>query len=294
VLQSVSGTGVDAARVARDTPVHQLSLCFERDRFRVTRQDPPWKVVRAFALPGSGCLVHLNNVSGGVLAGDRLALAVEVQEGAAAQITTTGATRLYRHRAGAADSEQRAIFLVANGGLLEYLPDAMIPYAGSRHLQQTEIRLGRRSTLFWWEVLAPGRLAAGERFAFERLRVKTAVYAGVRPVLQEDYLLEPAVKDPSATARMSRYSHTASFCVVQEGRPPAFWRALEDRLNELARERTRHGQAVWGASMLWSDGVVVRGLSMSACFIHETLIEFWGVARVAVTGMDAVPPRKVY
>ena len=49
VLQSVSGVGIDAARVARDTPVHQLSLCFERERFRVTRQDPPWKVVRAFA-----------------------------------------------------------------------------------------------------------------------------------------------------------------------------------------------------------------------------------------------------
>ena len=111
VLQSVSGVGIDAARVDRDTPVHQLSLCFERERFRVMRQDPPWKVVRAFPLPGGGRLVHLNNVSGGVLAGDRLALDVEVKAGAAAQITTTGATRLYRHRAGAADSEQQCAIL---------------------------------------------------------------------------------------------------------------------------------------------------------------------------------------
>ena len=119
MLQSVSGAGIDAARVARDSPVHQLSLCFERDRFRVQRQDPPWKVVRAFALPISGSLVHLNNVSGGVVAGDRLALDVEVEAGAAAQITTTGATRLYRHRAGAGDSEQRATFSVGAGALLE-------------------------------------------------------------------------------------------------------------------------------------------------------------------------------
>ena len=141
-------------------------------------------------------MVHLNNVSGGVLAGDRLALDVEVQAGAAAQITTTGATRLYRHRAGAADSEQRARFSVGDGALLEYLPDPVIPYAGSRHVQRTEIRLGRGSTLFWWEVLAPGRLAAGERFAFERLRVQTEVYAGSRPVLREDYLLEPQAERP--------------------------------------------------------------------------------------------------
>jgi urease accessory protein len=255
----------------------------------VERQDPPWKVVRAF-----GSLVHLNNVSGGVLAGDHLALDVEVQAGAAAQITTTGATRLYRHRAGAADSEQKARFSVGDAALLEYLPDPVIPYAGSRHMQRTEIRLGRGSTLFWWEVLAPGRLAAGERFAFERLRVQTEVYAGVRPVLKEDYCLEPRQQDLAATPRMFEYSHTASLCAIQEGRPPAFWRSLEDQLNEIGRERTRHGQAVWGASTLASDGVVVRGLSMSGCFLHRTLIEFWKTMRLAITGMDAVPPRKIY
>ena len=294
MLQSASGVGVHATRVARDAPVHQLSLCFERERFRVRRQDPPWRVVRAFALPGSGRLVHLNNVSGGVLAGDRLALDVEVQAGAAAQITTTGATRLYRHRAGAADSEQVARFSVGDAALLEYLPDAVIPYAGSRHVQRTEIRLGRGATLFWWEVLAPGRLAAGERFAFERLRVQTEVYAGPRPVLREDFLLEPGRKELSATARMFEYSHLASLCAAQEGRPPAFWRVLEGRLNEIARERTRHGQAVWGASTLASDGVIVRGLSVSACFIHEALLEFRRAARLAVTGADVAPPRKIY
>ena len=223
-----------------------------------------------------------------------MALDVEVMAGAAAQITTTGATRLYRHRAGAADSEQCARFSVGDAALLEYLPDAVIPYAGSRHIQSTEIRLGSGATLFWWEVLAPGRLAAGERFAFERLRVNAEVYAGPRPLLREDYVLEPRRKDMTAMARMFEYSHSASLCAVQEGRPPAFWRMLEDRLNEIARERTRLGQSVWGVSMLASDGVIVRGLSMSGCYIHQTLIEFWRVARQAVTGMDAVPPRKIY
>jgi urease accessory protein len=251
-------------------------------------------VIRAFALPGSGALVHLNNVSGGVLAGDRLELNVKVEDGAAAQMTTTGATRLYRHRAGAADSEHRARFSVGDAALLEYLPDTVIPYAGSRHVQSTEIRLGRGSTLFWWEILAPGRLAAGERFAFERLRVQTGIYAGPRPVVREDYLLEPGQKDPSAIPRMFEYSHVASLYAIQEGRPPAFWRLLEDRLTQIARERTRLGQSVWGASMLASDGVIVRGLSASGCFIHEALIEFWRMARTAITGQDAMPPRKSY
>ena len=62
---------------------------------------------------------------------------------------------------------------------------------------------------------------------------------GSRPVLRENYLLEPRQKNLSATVRMFDYWHTASLCAVQEGRPPAFWRALEDRLNELARVRTQ-------------------------------------------------------
>ncbi len=294
MLQSVSGIGVHATRLTGDPLVHQLSLSFARDRFRVLRQDPPWKVVRAFVQPGSPPLVHVNNVSGGVLSGDRLALDVDVEAGAAAQITTTGATRLYRHRAGAADSEQCARFCVGDGGLLEYLPDAVIPYTGSRHKQSTEIWLGRGSTLFWWDVFACGRQAAGERFAFDLLRVHNAVYAGSRPVLREDYLLEPALKDLAAIPRMFDYSHTASLCVVQEGRTAPYWRALEGQLNELACEKTQPGQAVWGASALVSDGVVIRGLAMSGRFIYSSLVEFWKSARLAVTGQDAVPPRKIY
>jgi urease accessory protein len=239
-------------------------------------------------------LVHLHNISGGVLAGDRLALEVEVEAGAAAQITTTGATRLYRHRAGAADSEQLATFFLGDEAQLEYLPDAVIPYAGSRHVQRTVIRLGRGSTLFWWEVLAPGRLAAGEQFAFKRLRVQTEVYAGERPILREDFLLEPERKNLSAALRMFEYSHMASFCVIREGWSPAFWRTLENRLNEIARERTRPEQAVWGASALASDGLLVRGLTTSGRFIFEPQIEFWRTARLAITGKDAVPPRKTY
>lgn len=237
--------------------------------------------------------MHLSNVSGGILAGDRLRMDVEIDPGEIAQITTTGATRLYRHRPGAADSEHYTAISVGEGALLEYLPDAVIPYAGSRHTQRTEIRLASGAALFWWEVLAPGRQAAGERFAFERLRVESEVRAATRPIVRERFLLEPAARPLGVTARMQEYSHVVSFYACQEGQPPAFWRALENQLNELARARTQFGEAVWGASILASDGIIVRGLSVSNRWIHPALIEFWRHARHAVTGREAIPPRKI-
>jgi urease accessory protein UreH len=112
--------------------------------------------------------------------------------------------------------------------------------------------------------------------------------------MREDFVLTPSEKDLASAVRMFEYSYTVSLCAIQEGLPAAFWRALEDRLNGIAWARTRPGQAVWGVSSLVSDGIVVRGLSMSGRFIYEALIEFWRTARVAITGQDAVPPRKVY
>jgi urease accessory protein len=294
VLQSVPRAGVDAPRLARHAPVHQLRLRLERNRFHVLQQDPPWKIVRAFPQPTGETLVHLNNISGGVLAGDRLALEIAVEAGAAAQITTTGATRLYRHRPGAGDSEHSAAFWIGEGARLEYLPDPLIPYAGSRHTQRTAIHLEENASLFWWEVLAPGRHASGEVFAFDRLCVQSEIRTRDLPLLLESFLLEPAARPLAVTARMREYSYLASLYACQEGKPPTFWRELENRLNQAASERTRPGEAMWGASALVADGVVVRGLGASSRFVSAALIDFWRLTRLAVTGENPSLPRKIY
>jgi len=65
-------------------------------------------------------------------------------------------------------------------------------------------------------------------------------------------------------------------------------------LTEAARRRSRPGEAMWGASALVSDGAVVRGLSASSRFVPSALIDFWRLARGAVTGGDPTLPRKTY
>lgn len=250
--------------------------------------------MRAFPQENGNLLVHLHNVSGGVVAGDQLALRIEVAAGARAQLTTTGATRLYRHRPGSLDSQQVTEITIGPEALLEYLPDPIIPYAGARHSQRTEVRLERGAALFWWEVLAPGRHASGERFAFDHLQLATRITTGQSELLRENVILNPAGKPLGVAARMHGYSWLASFNVCQEGRGPAFWGALEGHLNEMALARSRPGEVLWGASMLASEGVALRGLSSRALPIHAALLDFWRAARRAVTGSDGIPPRKVY
>jgi urease accessory protein len=257
------------------------------------RQDPPWRVVRAFPQANGAALAHLHNVSGGVLAGDRLSLAISVGRGAAAQVTTTGATRVYRRKAGAPASEQHTEITIAENGLLEHLPDPLIPFAGSRHVQRTTVALAEGATFFGWEVLAPGRQARGEIFAFESLRMETLVRSHSRPLVHENLSLDPRARPLDSPARLGGYLHAAGFYAVQAGRSASELRALESELNEIAREVSGAGSMIWGASALAADGVVVRGLSATARDLPATLVRFWNSARRFLTGENAVPPRKI-
>src|SRR5258708_29772946 len=86
------------------TPLNgKLKLSFDCDHgqtaMRVYEQTPPLRVIRAFDIENGAALVHLHNVSGGVLGGDQLHTDITVAANASAQITTTSATRVYRRRA---------------------------------------------------------------------------------------------------------------------------------------------------------------------------------------------------
>ena len=260
----------------------------------VEQQQPPWKVVRAF--PGdSGCsLVHLHNVSGGVLSGDHLSLEIHAGPGSVVQVTTTGATRLYRHRVGGAESEQHVKIHVAEGALLEYLPDALLPFAGSRHRQCTSVTLAEGASLFWWDVLAPGRQAMGETFAFDSLRIRTELCSPSRPLLIENLVLEPARRPLQSAARLGPYTHLANFYACVVGLHPSKWRELESKLNDFCGAQSKPGVMIWGSSTLAADGIAVRGLSVSARELPATLAAVWRIAKKFLIGEDAVLPRKVY
>jgi urease accessory protein len=260
---------------------------------RLGAQEPPWRVIRAFPQENGAALVHLHNVSGGVLAGDDLHLDIAVGPHARAQVTSTGATRLYRHRQGSPDSVQVTSISVAEGGLLEYLPDALIPFAGSRHRQSTRITLAAGATMFGWDVVAPGRQAMGERFRFHRLRLTTRIESPLGPMLLEDFLLEPAGASLASPARLGDYTHNATFYAIQVGRSAADLLELEHQLGEIAIRESRQGCTIWGTSALTSDGVVVKGLSTSAHGIPATLAGFWTAARRFLIGDAPVPPRKL-
>lgn len=268
-------------------------------------QNPPLRMIRAFALPDGAALAHLHNVSGGVLGGDRLRVDLVLQPHAQAQVTTTGATRVYRQRTGYPDAQQTTTIHVSDGALLEYLPDTLIPFAGARYCQRTHVHLGHDAGLVMWELLAPGRDARGERFAYDRLDLQLTIDAVdqsadepvarpvAHPIARERYCLEPALRPLTSPARLGDYRYVATLYLCRVGVASERWLELEKAVNAHAATFPRDGGAVWGASTLPAHGLVIRGLGHTTHALASRLVEFWQLGKQALYGRAAIPPRKV-
>jgi urease accessory protein len=276
-----------------------LTLDFARDEFSgqtvlaASHQEPPLKVVRAFALDDGAALAHLHNVSGGLLGGDHLALKVNVGVGASVQLTTTGATRIYRPRREALPAAQSNDFTLHEGALLEYVPDAVIPFAGARFSQATTIRLAQGAGVFWWEILAPGREARGEAFAYDCVEMKTGIAALGQPIACERVRIEPSKRSTQSFGRLGPYRTWATFCIARVGPSSAEWLALEQELREHALPLTKHGETLWGISALPAHGLMIRCVAVHGRHVLPGLHSLWQTAKRRLYGRDAVPPRKV-
>lgn len=165
------GATTRAARLATRPPI-QLS------RLRYDQPDAPGMAALT--------MVHL----GGILAGDRYDLRVTLGQGAEAAITTAAATQVYRMPA--LHAEQSLELRLDAGARLRWLPEPTILFGGADFRQETRVLLGAGARLALLDVLVPGRLARGERFAFRRYASRVEICdAGGRLLAAERFALEP-------------------------------------------------------------------------------------------------------
>ncbi len=171
-LELAPREGVTRPARALAAPPVQLS--------RVRYDDPRAPGRAAFTL------LHL----GGVLAGDRAHMRVELAPGAEAELQMAAATQVLQMPAGAA--AHTIELRLGAGSRLAWLAQPLILFAGARFSQSTYVTLAPGARLALLEVLVPGRLARGERYAFAsyQSRLEVCDQAG-RCLLAERALLEP-------------------------------------------------------------------------------------------------------
>ena len=115
--------------------------------------------------------VYTVSSCGGILQGDRYHIEITMEKNSMAHVTTQGATRIYGMNSG--DAAQRINMTLGPGAYLEFVPDQIIPYGGSRFFQNTRIILDDSATLAYSEVITPGRVAMGESFEYDVCNMRT-------------------------------------------------------------------------------------------------------------------------
>jgi len=146
----------------------------------------PWHLSKPY-WDGKILLVQAVNVTAGIFAGDHLGFHIEVEPGASVLLTSPSASRIHTMPDGEASLHQQ--IHVADDAWLEWMPELFIPQKNCRYRQNTEIRIDKGGCFYAVETLAPGRVAFGETFAFDRISWSTRLYHGGKLILSERYPL---------------------------------------------------------------------------------------------------------
>lgn len=223
----------------------------------------------------------------GIVQGDRYRVDIECAPGGAAHITTQAATNVFAARENFAT--QLVNLNVGAGALLEYLPDPVVPFRGSRFFQRTCLTIDREATAILGETLLPGRVAHGEAHAYDLYWAETEVRDADGALLFADVLRfnRAGGDDPRSAGLLGEYPVTATLYVVTAQIDAA---ALVGLLRRSVDERA---DVLGGVSELpHGCGVAVRLLGPSSLAAKAALRAVWNAARLAILGVPAPNLRK--
>lgn len=261
-----------------------LSYVFERQgpRTVLTRSScsSPWHYFPPSSLDDSGCAyTWLVNPSGGLVGGDQVTVAAQLQDDTHVLMTSPSANRVYRSEGEPAVQEVR--LTAGAGARLEWLPEVTIPFAGSRFRQSIHVELAPGATVVLWDAMASGRVARGERWAFARYENEIVIRtASGRSVVER-----LSVTPDSVGATVRGWDYVGSLFVVGDAVEQGRFSALEAGLTALCEQQP--GELLGGVSMPAVPGLVVKVVARSATALTTFLEAAWSHLRLSLWGLPA-------
>ena len=245
----------------------------------------PLQVLAPSELADGTAYLMLLNPTGGLVGGDFLFSEIMLEADTRVCLTTPSATRVYRTRDQAAVQETR--IHIGEGAALEYLPDHVIPQRDSKFNQSLRVEMSHGSRAIFWDALAAGRVAHGERWNFHEVDSRMDISLCGQTVFLNRTLIRPAFLDPKRLGFAEGFDYMATLLVIADGfeRWNETVAAMDAALKELP--------AVYGgASALANGGCIVKLLARSASNLTQAQSSLCGLARQRVFNSPAIDLRK--
>ncbi|HEV2923885.1 MAG TPA: urease accessory protein UreD [Solirubrobacteraceae bacterium] len=270
----------------------ELDLASRGSVTRLTRQyqRAPLHIYRPIyldpALPGMP-FIFVQQAGDGLVQGDRYRVDVDCGPGASVHLTTQAATNVFVARQ---DFATQLVNLQAgDDALVEYLPDPVVPFRGSRLFQRVELTAAASSTVIVGETLLPGRVAHGETDAYDLYWSELEARRPDGTQLCADVLRLGALAGapPRSIGLLDGHEVLSTLWVLTRQLPA---RELVVSLREALIDQPG---VLAGASELPNGcGAAVRLLASSSRPARAAMRAAWNAARLAVIGVPAPDLRK--
>lgn len=245
----------------------------------------PLRIQRPFYPEGETCHLYLLHPPGGMVAGDNLAIAANLQKGAQALITTPAAGKLYRVAEHALPQYQGVEAHVDKEAVLEWLPQETIIFNGARGELNNCFNLQGDAKLIGWDIVCLGRKARGERFSYGSLTQRIEIYRDAKPLFIDRVHFEGGAEMLSAPWGMNNAVASGTMFV-----------SLFDQEAPLDALRTLLNEGPWPLETRWSvscrgEILLIRYLGDSAEICRRGFEACWQLLRPKLIGREVHRPR---
>ena len=241
------------------------------------RHQGPLRVQKHLYAEGPEVCQHIIvHPPGGIAGGDRLEVRASVGPNAWAQLTSPGAAKWYR---AASPAYQQLDLQVAAGATLEWLPQETIVFSAAQAELKTSIELQGDARLFYWDVVALGRPASGERFEQGHFQAQLEIRRDGQLLWHERQRIVGADGLLDSPIGLDGQPVFATLLVTGE---------IDSELLQACRSLP---------NPVRGDLTQLPGLLVARCLASETLlargwlIDLWTLLRPALLGREALAPR---
>lgn len=252
----------------------QLAVEHVGARSRVTsaRSRAPLRLLAPAGL-GHAAWVYQSSLGGGFVGRDEVALKVDVAAGAALFLSSQASSKVYR-AARAAFTLDAAI---ADDAVCVVWPDPVVCFAGASFQQIQHFRIAESASLLVVDAYTAGRVARGERWAFDRLALRLAIERGGVAVLDDALVLSPAHGD-----LVTRMAGRVAFATIAIAGPR--FEALASALCAAIAEQPIAEPLITASRRSW--GAIVRIAAVSLAALAEITASLVRAPVAAVLGAD--------
>jgi urease accessory protein len=263
-----------------------------------SKRQGPLAIQRAFYPDFSGCPhVYLLHPPAGIVSGDALNIATHLHPNSHALMTTPGAARFYRARAGTLLQTQTVTFNIGDNASLEYLPMETLIYNKANAVNCLEVHIEGTGQYIGWEIACLGLPNIDQNFVSGNFNQLITLYHNKKCIFYDRMSIKAggAMMEQKAAlgcnhvvGNMVLFDGSANAKQSQLGLKTSFVAHIIAQCREVIVAMEIHALA---AVSELQNVIIVRYLGNCSEQCRQVFSAIWQKVRPAILNIQGIAPR---